>query len=176
MTSNYPDNLDQFRSWHDDLDYLTHDEQETLVDALTAIQDELGVAPGGAGGSIFGRLFGLGQIHQLNAGWNRLQWSLESAVGGTFDLAVSGMTFVWQGWRHDKGGTPWDQTEGQPGAFGSHQFPIAGTAPNGCPWRHATAIHNDVAVTFVGKGRNNGSLSGGTQACTFGVITWSLIT
>jgi len=182
MVSMYPLNQDLFRKWvHDGPDDMTAEHLNDLLDAVVAIEAQLGVNPSGTAGTIFGRMFQAGNVSLQSAAWTRLQWNSQAILGTQFDRAKQGIGQTFRAGVHDESAPASIWGEGIPGCFGALQDPVMSTlganSRGGVPWRTMLSVINKRECRFVGYDGEGAELGTANSASGhLGVLSWSLKT
>ncbi len=187
MVSLYPRNLDAFRAYVTSFDEMIAPDLVDLVDAVIAIETELGLRPAGEAGTIFGRLFGTGNISEINPGWRRLKWGMVTANGYAFSRErTAGFAVSWSPPIFEGAETVFG--EDIPAAFGALQGPLTTTGPTGrkqAPWRTALNDTKKGSAAWYGQD-GDGTVIGGVSPrnpelnvgnsvpVTWGYVIWSL--
>jgi len=188
VASLYPTNLDAFRSYVSSFDEMVASDLVDLMDAIVAVQTELGVNPAGDGGTIYGRLFSTGNVSEQTAGWRRLKWGRSGANGFDFDRSrLEGYKVSWSPAPFAGRDTVFG--EDVPAPFGALQAPLTTSGPTNrkqVPWRTALNVTRAGEAAWYGQDgdgtqttfavRNPELNSGNSVACTWGYIVWTLST
>lgn len=181
MPSNYPQNLDRFRGWLNELDTMIGQDLNDLFDAVENIQGELGLKPSGTTGSIAARLFGNGNISQKSGLWLRLQWGGAVLDGSRFYRSSgSGYQQPFDKTIYRGSNTTWG--EDVPAIFGALQGPLSSpkgaTQRGGVPWKAALAEVDETRFSWVAvdgeawSPPNNELVGNNSTSCVFGLLAW----
>lgn len=179
MASLFPNDLESFRSWLSQFDYLQASDLQTAFEAVLAIENELGILPGGTQGSVVGRLFAHGNISERWAAWNRLRWETVSTQSLLFARQNQGMAYTWP----DQIMKGQDTVFGEdtPAVFGQLQWPLqsgqGGQSRGGAPWRSFLGRVQKTSASFYAlDGESEETNQFSMVPVQFGVLVWNLIT
>lgn len=182
MTALYPNDLDKYREWLKDFDYMTAQDMNDLFEGAFVIQQELGTEPSGEHGTMSSRMFDRGSMSETAAAWNKLRWSNQAipetsifnrdATQGGFKVNYGDSVFA---------GHTSAFGEGVPTPFGALQSPLnSGFGANNrgkVPWRAYVANAESDFSEWVAADGQNVNLSGSnTDSCVWGYLVWNLVT
>lgn len=160
MVTHYPNNLDSFRAWLNELDGMISQDINDLFDSAEAIEVELGAGPNagdkpsGNLASIYARLFASGNISEKSGLWQRLRHKWEAVATGRFHRSRLEGPYLIETEPDRYRGSETVFGDDMPAMFGQMQYPLTSTLGAtqraGMPWKAALVVENENQYSWVG--------------------------